>query len=157
MPDELLRYLSGPEPYSPWWLVVSGLLLAMVIGWYAAVLVWTMPADRLRGMPGVRVLHGWWVRRRFAASVADIRARHREGRLSPAQAGAALSRTLRSFLHIATGQRAQYQHLDDLAAGVLAPAAPVVAALNDVQFNTDPAADIDQLSRSVEELIRSWT
>ncbi len=157
MPDDLLRHLSGPTHYSWWWLAVVLVVLAVVIGWCVAVFVWTMPAERLRTMPLVRGLHSRLVRRKFTRAVDGIRASYRGGGISAAQASAAIRRTVRSFLHVRTGDRAQYMHLGDLASGRLAAAAPLVDALNDVQFSTAPRNDVDELAASARELIRSWT
>ena len=156
MPDDLLRFVSGPTPYSPWWLWLGLMLLTAVIAFYIGVFVWTMPAHRLRTLPGVRVLHARLLRRRFAHSVDHIISRHRGGELTTAQAGAAMSRTLRSFLHQATGTRAQYLQVDDIAASDLAPAAPLLASLDDAQFNSASVVRIDDVGATTEELIRSW-
>ncbi|SEH49171.1 hypothetical protein SAMN04489835_0461 [Mycolicibacterium rutilum] len=156
MPDDLLRFVGGPSPYWTGWLWLGLALLLMVIVWYAVVLVWTLPADRLRRLPAVRVLHARLLRRRFASAVRSIVARHRDGDLSTAQAGAAMSRTLRSFLHQATGARTQYMHLDAIGAGALAPAAPVLAALDDAQFNQASPVRVGEVGADTEELIRTW-
>ncbi|WP_326548171.1 hypothetical protein QGN32_08695 [Mycolicibacterium sp. ND9-15] len=156
MPDDLSRFVGGPMPYSTTWLWLGLLLTAVVISWYVGVFVWTLPSQRLRRLPAVRSLHGRLLRRRFARAVARIGARHREGELTAAEAGAAMSRTLRSFLNQATGTRAQYMHLDDIASGELAPAAPTLAALDDAQFNTASPVRVDEVGTAAEELIRSW-
>jgi hypothetical protein len=143
-------------PYSTTWLWLGLLLIIVVICWYVGVFVWTMPSQRLRRLPAVRSLHGRLLRRRFARAVTRIGARHRDGELTAAEAGAAMSRTLRSFLNQATGTRAQYMHLDDIASGELAPAAPTLAALDDAQFNTASPVRVDEVGAATEELIRSW-
>ncbi len=157
MPDDLLKFVSGPPSYSSWWLWLGLALLFAVFAWYALVFVATLPADRLRGLPGVRTAHGRLLRYRFARTAHTIARRHRDGELSAAQAGAALSRTLRSFLHQATGRRAQYMQLTAIAGGELAPASPLLAALGDAQFNRDSQADVGRLGEDTAELIRSWT
>ena len=68
-----------------------------------------------------------------------------------------MSHTVRSFLHQTTGVRAQYLHVDEIAAGTLAAAAPLIAALRDARFDTAADADPDRLGAQAEELIRSWT
>jgi hypothetical protein len=157
VPDDLLRFVSGPMTYSPGWLWLGLFLLILVIAWYVSVFVWTLPAHRLRTMPGVRAVHGRLLRRRFAHSVRSIAARHRDGELTGAQAGAGMSRTLRSFLHQATGMRAQYMHVDDIGASDLAPAAPLLSALDDAQFNSGSSVRVGEVGEATEELIRSWT
>ncbi|MCV7278488.1 hypothetical protein H7J88_02360 [Mycolicibacterium flavescens] len=156
MPDDLLRFVGGPSPYWTGWLWLGLALLVFVIAWYAAVFVWTLPSDQLRRLPAVRDIHARLLRRRFAAAVRRTVARHRDGELTAAQAAAAMSRTLRSFLGQATGVRAQYLHLDAIGAGDLAPAAPVLAALDDAQFNNASAVHVDEVGAEAEELIRSW-
>lgn len=157
MPGDVLRFVSGPTPYSSWWLWLAVILLLIVILWYAAVFVATMPADRLRDIPALRDVHARLTRRRFAGGIRHIGERRRRGELSDEQAYDQMSHTLRSFLHQATGLRAQYLHVDEIAAGDLAPAAPLMAALRDARFDTAGSPDPDQLGAQAEELIRSWT
>lgn len=163
MPDNLLRYVFGPQPYSSWWLVWAVLLMVMVIGWYAGIFVWTLPSHRLRRIPVVRRVHSRLIRNRFARCVQRIADENLAGRTSAAQACAAISRTVRSFLHQATGARAQYLHLDalaDEADGRLAAAAPLLTLLGDAQFNPElrvTEAWVADTSAQAQELIRSWT
>lgn len=157
MPDDLLEFVSGPTSYSAWWLWLGIGLLVLVIVWYAGVLVATMPADTLRRITILRPLHARVLRHRFAGTANTITRRYRDGELSGEEAGAALSRTLRSFLHQATGRRAQYMQLRAVAASDLAVAAPVLAALGDVQFDGSATADVGVLGDRTEELIRSWS
>lgn len=138
------------------WLWLGMALLILVIVWYALVLVVTMPSHRLRRIPGVEELHGRLLRHRFAKTVSTITRRHRDGELSPEQAGAALSCTLRSFLHQATGIRAQYMQLGAIATSDLAPAAPMLEALGSAQFDRTSTVDVGTLGDQTEELIRSW-
>ncbi|MEE6179484.1 hypothetical protein [Mycobacterium sp. 050134] len=157
MPGELLRYLAGPNGFSPWWWLVAVLCAATLIGYYGGVYVWTLPAGRLRRLPVLREVHARLLRRRFARTIAAIAGRYRAGHLSGAQAAAAMSRTLRSFLHLRTGARVQYMHVGDITANPqLAVAAPVFAALNDAQFSTE-GADIDRVAHATTEVIRTWT
>lgn len=156
MPDDVLRFVSGPSPYAAWWLWCGLALLIVVVAWCVGVFVWTLPAARLRSIRGIRSLHSKLLRRKFARSIRSIDARHRAGELSAAQASNQMSRTLRSFLHQATGTRAQYMHVEDIRSSELAKAAPVFAALNDGQFNTASAVEVDAIGSTAEELIRSW-
>ncbi|MDM4142522.1 MULTISPECIES: hypothetical protein [Mycobacterium] len=157
MPDDLLRHVFGPQPYSPWWLWLGVLLLLAVFGWYAGVFVWTLPSRRLRRIPVVRRMHARLIRQRFASRVRGITDEHEAGQISAPAACAAISRTVRSFLHQATGVRAQYLHVGALADASLAAAAPLLARLNDAQFNAEARADVADVSARAQELIRSWT
>ena len=156
MPDDLLRFVGGPSPYSAWWLWIALALLLVVIGWYAGVFVWTLPAERLRHIPVVRSAHAKLLRRRFARTIRSIDERYRAGDLTAGQAGAQMSRTLSSFLHQATGTRAQYMHVDDIRSSEIAEAAPLISALNDAQFNTASPVEVSRVGATAEELIRSW-
>ncbi|MBW0018851.1 MAG: hypothetical protein JO236_15070 [Mycobacterium sp.] len=157
MPDELLPHLFGPQSYSSWWLVWAVLLLVALTVWHASVFVWTLPAHRLRRLPLVRRLHAQLIRNRFARRVQHIADQYRAGRMSAPQACAAISRTLRSFLHQATGAPAQYLHVDDLAGNHLAAAASLLTRLGDAQFNAEARADVADVNIEAQELIRSWT
>jgi hypothetical protein len=156
VPDDVLRFVSGPAPYAAWWLWIGLALLAVVIAWCVGVFTWTLPADRLRSIPWIRSVHSKLLRRRFARTIRAIDARYRDGELSAVQAGQQMSRALRSFLNLATGTRAQYMHVEDIRSGDLAEAAPLIAALNDAQFNTESTVEISRVGSAAEELIRSW-
>ncbi|MDA2891788.1 hypothetical protein PDG61_12760 [Mycolicibacterium sp. BiH015] len=157
MPDDLLEFVSAPPGYSLVWLWLGLAMLAFVIIWYALLLVVTMPSHRLRRIPGVEELHGRLLRHRFAKTVGAITRRHRDGELSTEQASAALSCTLRSFLHQATGIRAQYMQLRAIATSDLAPAAPLLEALGSAQFDRASTVDVGTLGDQTEKLIRSWS
>ncbi len=42
MPDDLLRHVIGPMPYSPVWLWTAITLILLLCGWYVAVFVLTV-------------------------------------------------------------------------------------------------------------------
>jgi hypothetical protein len=157
VPDDLLRFVGGPMPYSPLWLWLGLLLLALVVAWCAGIFVWTLPSHRLRRIPVVRSLHGKLLRQRFTRTIRSVDKQYRAGELSAAQACAQMSRTLRSFLHQVTGTPAQYMHVDDITASPLAKAAPLFSELNDAQFNTTSRVDVSQAGSAAEEMIRTWT
>ncbi|WP_041781724.1 hypothetical protein [Mycolicibacterium chubuense] len=157
MPDDLLKFVSGPPGYSWWWLWLGCVLVVLVIAWYTVLLVATMPSQKLRGIPAIRSLHSRVLRYRFARTAREITRRHRHEELSRVQASAALSRTLRSFLHQATGRRVQYMQLRAFADTELASAATVLEALGEAQFDDTSTADVDRLGARTEELIRSWS
>ncbi|CAN5555621.1 hypothetical protein BH09ACT7_BH09ACT7_44860 [soil metagenome] len=157
MPDDLLRFVSGPTPYSSSWIWVAVLLLLALIGWYAGIFVLTMPGRRMRNLPVISATRSELLKRRCARAVRAIGDRHRAGDLAAAPAAEAVSRELRAFLHQATGTRAEYMQVDAIAASGLASAAPVLTDLIDAQFNADSTVDVGSVSDSAEELIRTWT
>jgi hypothetical protein len=157
VPDDLLRHVIGPQAYSSWWLWLGLLLIASVIGWYAGIFVWTLPSHRLRRIPVVRRLHARLIRNRFARRVRSIADEHGAGQVSAPVACAAISRTVRSFLHQSTGARAQYLHVEAMADAELAAATPLLTRLGDAQFNAQTTVDVADVSARAQELIRSWT
>ncbi|MGK2881795.1 MAG: hypothetical protein ACSLE6_13710 [Mycobacterium sp.] len=157
MPDDLLRYLFGPQPYSSEWLWCALILVVLVIGWYAGIFVWTLPSQRLRRIPVVRGMHARLLRKRFARCVQCIADQHGAGRTSGPAACASIGRTVRSFLHQATGVKAQYLHVGAMADGGLATAAPLLTGLGDAQFNAEARVDVAEMSAEAQELIRSWS
>jgi hypothetical protein len=157
VPDDIVRFVIGPSPYSALWLWAGLALLSVVIAFYVGVFVWTLPADRLRKLPWIRSLHSTLLRRRFSRAIRAIDARCRAGEISAAEAGHQMSRTLRSFLALATGTPAQYMHVEDIRSSDLGKTASLFASLNDAQFNTASQVEISQVGSTAEELIRSWT
>lgn len=155
--DDLLRFIGAPLPYSAWWFLLGILLVAVVITWCVGVFVWTLPPSRLRVLPVIRGIHAGLTRRRFIRAVRNAFGQYRAGVINGPQASAAISRSVRSFLFVFTGVRAQYLHVGDMVDGPLAPAAPLLARLNDVQFSLAPADDIATLGQSAEELISTWS
>jgi hypothetical protein len=154
---DLLRYVGGPLPYSSSWLWIGLALLTLVILWYTGVFVWTLPSHRLRRIPLVRGLHARLLRYRFIRTLRAIDKRFRTGDLEATEAGARMSRALRSFLHQATGTRAQYMHVDAIAESGAAEAAPLLSALNEAQFNPGSRVDVGRIGSAAEELIRTWS
>jgi hypothetical protein len=47
-------------------------------------------------------------------------------------------------------------HVDRMSSSELAEAAPLLAALNDAQFNSASPVDVSEVGSTAEELIRSW-
>lgn len=157
MRDELLRHVIGPTPYSSWWLWAAIALLLVLIVWYATVLVATLPSEKLRGRAVVGPLHARLLRYRYTRRIAGITADHDAGHTTDAEACAALSRTLRSFLHQATGVRAQYMQLEAIARSQVGAAAPVLAELGEARFGDTAGADVGHLAARALELVRTWT
>ncbi|WP_422743750.1 hypothetical protein ACN27E_18865 [Mycobacterium sp. WMMD1722] len=156
MPDDLLRFVSGPTPYSWWWLGLAAFLVIGVIGGYAVIIVATLPAQRLRTLPGIGPVHARVLRERYARRIAAVDTELRAGRLTPAEAATEVDRALRSFLHQSTGVRVQYMQVDAIAAGRLAQAAPLLADLGDIRFNDDSEVDAGQAGVRAQELVRTW-
>ncbi len=160
MPDDLIGRLIGPTPYSTSWLWLAGVLIALTVLWYLAVFRWTAP-DRPRAETSmIDTARIALLRRRTLRNLDEIEKRLSAEELGTAAAAGALGAELRRFLREATGLRTDYIQVPDLAAvsgGRLAPAAPVLADLEDVQFNTHPAVDLADVGAASRELVRQWT
>ena len=136
------------------WLWGVGMIIAAVVGWYLGVLWWTAPG---RAEPAVvGAARAAIIRRRALRSIADTRMRYRAADLSAPAAASQLSGHLRRFLRETTGQRAEYLQLPEIAGGALAPAAPVLTALDDIQFNRTTIADLEVAADAAERLVRQW-
>lgn len=157
MPDDLLRHVVGPTPYSSWWLWLAVALSAALALWYVCVFLFTTGGRRLRDAPFVAAARDHRIRSRSARAVREIGDRYRAGELDAAQAGAGVSNELRRFLHRATGAPAEYMQLADIADSEIAPAAKLLAELTDVRFNAESGLDVGRISVDAEELIKSWT
>ncbi|KQY03947.1 hypothetical protein ASD37_24285 [Mycobacterium sp. Root135] len=156
MPDDLLRHVIGPTPYSSLWLWLAIALSALLVGWYAGVLLFTMPRKRLGTVPLVGAARDRMVRYRAARTVRAIGDRYRAGEVSAGTAGEAVSREVRRFLHQVTGVRAEFMQLDGIERSEIASAAPLLTNLVDIRFNPESTLDVGLVSRDAEELIRSW-
>ncbi|MBU9767325.1 hypothetical protein FR943_26265 [Mycobacterium sp. TNTM28] len=157
MPDDLLRHVIGPTPYSSVWLWAAIGLILLVCAWYIGVFVLTAPRRAIRELPVLGAARAELLRRRSARAVRTIGNRYRSGDLSAAPAGAAVSRELRAFLQSVTGVQAQYMQVEAIAASDAAAAAPILVELTDIQFNHHSALDAGTVSDATEELIRGWT
>ncbi|MDH6197980.1 hypothetical protein M2272_004636 [Mycobacterium frederiksbergense] len=155
--DDLLRFIGGPLALSGWWLALAALIVAVLAAWYAAVVIWTLPPQRLRTIPVLRDWHARLTRRRFARTIEETTARYGRRELSREDAATAYNHTLRSFLYLRTGVYAKNLLTDYLAQSELSNAVPLLTLLHDAQFNPESRADVLALGRSAEELIRAWT
>lgn len=132
----------------------AGIIVAAVVGWYLGVLWWTAPGRAEHAVLGAA--RTAMTRRRALRAIADTRMRYRAADLSPAAAASQLSGHVRRFLRETTGQRAEYLQLPEIAEGALAPAAPVLTVLADVQFNRTTITDVEVAADAAERLVREW-
>lgn len=160
MPDDLLGNLIGPTPYSSVWLWLAVALAVLTVLWYVGVFWWTAPG-RTRSEPSVIGSARMALQRRRALrAIQAVQNHYRAGEMTRTAAAAALGEQVRRFLHDTTGVRAEYIQVPDIptvSGGVLAPAAPVLADLEDAQFNAGSTVGIDAVSHAAEELVRGWT
>lgn len=154
MPDDLLRYVSGPEALGWAWLWLPAVLTLILIGWYVAVIASTATRD---GSSVVQRTRDALARRRFLGEIRRIRERLADGAVDPVTAGAELNRTLRAFLQHATGTPVEYMHVAAMTDGEIAGTAALFARLDDARFNTVTREDVAELGAAAEEVVTSWT
>lgn len=154
MPDDLLRFVTGPTPFALGWLWLPAAMVLLLIGWYVVVFAMTAPRT---GDGVVQRTRDAFARRRFLGEVRRIRARFATGEVNAVATSAALNRTLREFLQRATGTPVEYMHVTAMAGSELSGTAAVFARLDDVRFNTRSDEDVRELGAAAEEVITSWT
>ncbi|MCP9274723.1 hypothetical protein [Mycolicibacterium arenosum] len=154
MPDDLLRFVTGPAPSALAWLWLPAVLGLLLIGWYVTVFAITAPRN---GDGVVQRTRDALARRRFLGEVRRIRARLATGDVDAVSASAALNRTLREFLQRATGTPVEYMQVTALAQSQLAGTAELFTRLDDVRFNARSDQDVTELGAAAEEVIASWT
>ncbi|TLM86242.1 hypothetical protein FDW83_00270 [Pseudarthrobacter sp. NamE2] len=147
----------GPFQYSPAWLWAGVALLALVAGWYAAVLAATR---RRRHLPGDR-------RPVALTDLAALKAAYLEridnaersaaaGRLSLRAAHQEISLVLRSFIRDATGVDALRMTRQDLERHPLPAAAAAVGALYPGEFGPEPLPSASASAEVARKVVRAW-
>jgi hypothetical protein len=157
VPNDLLRHVIDPTPYASAWLWVAVASLTALIAWYAAIFRVTSSTRRLRDIGLIGTARDEMIKRRSVRTIRSIGKHYRTGELAPAAAAAALGHELRRYLQEATGLRARYMHVGAVESGRLAPAAPVLSEIVDIQFNQHSGIDIAATCDAAEELVRQWT
>lgn len=157
MANDYLKWIVAPLPYSVGWLVLGVLLILGVIGWFVGVVVWTLPVERLRGIPVIRDISARVLRRKFGTAIGTISDRYHAGELTSRQAYTAMSRILRNFIYLQTGVAAPYMALGEVAGSAAAAAAPAVSALYSKQFELEDNPDVAATAAQVRSTIQSWS
>ena len=131
MPDQLnyLDFLFGPADYSLWWVIGAVLMVLLVIGWVAGVFVWTMPMERLRGIPVVRNIAFRVLAFKFRRSLAKVEQQHQARALTTREAFHQISRIFRLFIAFRTGYTAREMTATDVANSPLAASALTVLTM----------------------------
>jgi len=156
VPNDYLKWIVAPLPYSVMWLVVGIVLVLLVIGWCIGIFVWTLPVEKLRTIPVIRHITARLLRYKFSAAIDTVRTNHNAGKLNSRQAHGAMSRILRTFIYLRTGVRAPYMSLAEVAHSGAAEAAPVVAQLYSGQFEVGEDANVTATAAAVRSVIQSW-
>ena len=149
MPTDLLRYISGPTPYATLWMVLAGLLGARPDRLVRGLYVWTLPPATLRNL---RVDLAAAPPAAGAPVLPHHRRHHRPYRAGAHQRGAgvraATAAPCAASCTWPPGSRPNTCTPPTWRAS-LAPAAPLIDALNDARFTPAPRADVERLGASV--------
>lgn len=153
---EGIPFVATPAGYSGWWLVLAALLVALVVLWCVAAVVWTLPVAVLRKIPVLRDITRKVLRKRFAKAVDRIEQGSLSGQIPPREAHHRLARILRTYLHFQTGEWTQVMTLPDIGAGELKPAAGALALIAHGQFSAESNTDLRGALATAREVIASW-
>jgi len=146
---------TGPVGYSPIWLVLTVVLVALVVAYYVAVVRWAaagfVPDEEASALEEARADH----LRRIAAIESAVRS----GRLPLRTAFQDLSLTVRSFVDEVTDVPARYLALEDLRNSADPKVADAIARMYPPEFGPDDVAPkelLDSLGQA-RELVTRWT
>ncbi|MGL6236343.1 MAG: hypothetical protein ACRC20_13470 [Segniliparus sp.] len=153
---ERLRLVLPPVPYSALWLALAVVLAALAVGWVAGLYVWTLPVERLRRAPMLRGFTLRLLKRTFARSIDDTVARHQRGQLSSRAAHGEISRALRLFLQLWTGEPASRMVLAEFSESNIAEAAAAVKTLYSGQFAPGEQPDVAGAATTAKEVLARW-
>jgi hypothetical protein len=145
-----------PVQYSPIWLVLGVLVVALVIAWYVFAILSTRPRPEPQRpssvVPGLTPP----MREAYLARIDDVRRRYGDGGLAFSDAHHELSALVRRFAAEARGIRAQYMTLDDLRRTEHRELAATVESLYPGAFSGESRGSIDDATQRASELVRSW-
>ena len=145
-----------PVQYSPLWLVIGVVLMALVAGWILFVLLLTRRRPEPYEFAGSIPQLTETVREAYLARIDDVRLRYDTGAVGFSDAHHELSALVRSFASEAQGVRAQYMTLDDLRRTPHRALAETVERLYPGAFSGTRAGRIDDAVHRANELVRTW-
>jgi len=145
-----------PVQYSPLWLLLGLLLLALVAGWILFVLLLTRRKNERYEFVGDIPQLTETVREAYLARIDDVARRYGAGTVGFSDAHHELSALVRSFASEAQGVRAQYMTLDDLRRTPHRALAETVERLYPGAFGGSSGGPIDDAVHRANELVRSW-
>jgi hypothetical protein len=145
-----------PVQYSPVWLVIGVVILAVIAGWYLFVMLLTRrrpePVNLVGSIPELTTT----VREAYLTRIDEVGWRYRNGSVGFSDAHHELSALVRSFAAEARGIRAQYMTLDDLRATPHADLAETVEALYPGAFSGESRGSIDDATARARLLVDEW-
>jgi hypothetical protein len=147
-----------PVQYQPWWGLLGGLILVVVIAWYVWVFVSTraskaqsapLPQPVLRPSPEA-------VRAHYLGLISETRAAHASGTVGRREAFHQLSLLLRSYVEEREGVRTIHMTLKDLRSTPLTPLSDAVARLYPGAFSADYPGSVDDAAEEAQRLVTAW-
>jgi len=145
-----------PVQYSPIWLVIGVVLIAVVIGWVLFVLLLTRRRPQPYEFVGTIPQLTETVREAYLTRINDVGRRYAAGGVSFSDAHHELSALVRAFASDAQGIRAQYMTLDDLRRTPHRALAETVERLYPGAFSGNTGGRIDDAIDRANELVRTW-
>jgi hypothetical protein len=145
-----------PVQYSPLWLVIGVVLVALVIGWLVFVLLLTRRRPQPYYFVGTIPQLTETVREAYLVRIDDVGRRYGAGAVSFSDAHHELSALVRSFASEAQGVRAPFMTLDDLRRTPHRALAETVERLYPGAFSGTNDGRIDDAIARASELVRTW-
>jgi hypothetical protein len=145
-----------PVQYSPVWLVIGVVLIALVIGWLVFVLLLTRRRAQPYEFVGTIPQLTETVRDAYLTRIDDVGRRYDAGAVGFSDAHHELSALVRSFASEAQGVRAPFMTLDDLRRTPHRALAETVERLYPGAFSGANGGRIDDAVARASELVRSW-
>lgn len=153
---DIVDFLFAPMPYSVWWMMGAVLVVVLVVAWIAAVVVWTLPFEVLRGIPVIRTLAFKVLRFKFTRALDRVDRRHRDGELETRAAYHELSRIFRRYLAFRTGVATRGMTFADIGNSPLHPALPAMRLIYPGQFDiADPYA-VSAAVQAAKTAVATW-
>ena len=147
-----------PVQYLPWWGLLGGLLLVLVVAWYVFVL-WSTRKSRVPPRAGSTMPFGpdvAVIRTRYLGLIDETRAAYAKGDLPDREAYHQLSTLLRSYVEEREGTRTVTMTLKELRRTRFTPLSDAVARLYPGEFSPDHAGTVAQAIDQARGLVVTW-
>ncbi len=142
-----------PTGYSPVWLVLGLLLLALIVAYFAGTALLTRRKTRLRQQVETPPTDLATLSEQLRQQVDAIEHRARNGELGQREATEALSRTVRKYVAATSGIPADKMTLTQLQQSSLRGTAEAVAKFYPAVFAAEPPENFDESVRAARQVM----
>ncbi|WP_430593392.1 hypothetical protein [Humidisolicoccus flavus] len=146
----------GPYQYGPWWMLAFGILVALILIYFA---VWwfTQPKGILTPPPPPpRQVHVPTLKQKYLDMIGEVAAESERGELTPRELSQKLSLVLRFFAHESTGIVAEVMTLEDLSEANLPSVHGAVAEYYPSSFRRAAKTDPESAVQLARKVVATW-